>query len=251
MTEAGQALDAGTIAEERAYALGVAAYLWGFTMNELYRVRSTALARPGGAVNAFFHRRELMTPEQARAGGVVRSNSATLYSSAWLDLAVEPIVLELPPVTDRYFTFNYVDYYQRNENLSNVTVGRAGGAYAFVGPTWRGTLPEDVRRINVATDTVWIVGRIEVKGQDDVANVNALQDQLSLTALHAWRSGQRNSMGENTYSQWTPYDVTAEPLNFFARLNEGLRCNPPQDEDLALLGLFESLNIGPNKSFES
>ena len=57
-------------------------------------------------------------------------------------------------------------------------------------------------------------------------------------------------MGENTYSQWTPYDVTAEPLNFFARLNEGLRCNPPQDEDLALLGLFESLNIGPNKSFE-
>ena len=129
------------IREEQAYTLGTAAYLWGFTMNELYRVRSVHLGKPGNAVNRFDHLRVLMTPEQARRVGVVRANSATLYSVAWLDLSVEPIVLEIPAIADRYFTFNYVDYFQNNENLSNVTVGRAGGAYAFVGPHWKGALP--------------------------------------------------------------------------------------------------------------
>ena len=159
-------------------------------------------------------------------------------------------MLDLPPITDRYFTFNYVDYYQRNENLSNVTVGRAGGAFAFVGPNWKGPLPASTRRVDVATDTVWIVGRIEVKGPDDVANVNALQDQLSLTSLREWTAGRRNSTGENAYSPWPPYDVADEPLNFFVLLNEGLRRNPPHGGDLAMLGLLESLGIGPNKSFE-
>ncbi len=150
---------ADRIREERAYTLGTTAYLWGFTMNELYRVRSHSLATPS-AVNTFAHRRALLTPEMARKGGVVRSNSATLYSSAWLDLSVEPIVLEFPAIPGRYFTFNYVDYYQRNENLSNATIGRGGGAYAFVGPSWKGTLPEKLHRVNVATDTVWLIGRM-------------------------------------------------------------------------------------------
>lgn len=236
--------------EERAYTLGTAAYMWGFTMNELYRVRSASLAKPGNAINKFEHVRALMTPELARKVGVVRANSATLYSAAWLDVSLEPIVLEFPPISDRYFTFNYVDYFQHNQNLSNATVGRAGGAYAFVGPNWRGALPEKVHRLMVASDTVWIIGRTEVKGPDDVKNVNALQDRYSLTSLREWVAGRRNSSGDNTYSQWPTYDEN-HPLNFFTVLNEELKHNPPRGADLAMLGLFETLNIGPNKSFDA
>jgi hypothetical protein len=238
------------IREEQAYTLGTAAYLWGFTMNELYRVRSLSLAKPGNAINQFEHVRVLMTRELARKVGVVRANSATLYSTAWLDLSVEPVVLEFPPIADRYFTFNYVDYFQKNENLSNATIGRAGGAYAFVGPNWNGPLPENVHRVNVASPTVWLIGRTEVKGADDVKNVNALQDRYSLTSLREWMAGRRNTSGDNTYSKWPSYDVN-DPLNFFALLNEGLKRNPPQGADLAMLGLFETLNIGPNKSFDT
>lgn len=237
------------IREEQAYTLGTSAYVWGFTMNELYRVRSEFLAKPGNAVNKFEHIRALMTPELARKVGVVRANSATLYSVAWLDLSVEPIVLEFPPITDRYFTFNYVDYFQNNQNLSNVEVGRAGGAYAFVGPSWKGALPAGVHRVNVASDAVWMPARTEVKGPDDLKNANALQDRYSLTSLREWVAGRRNTTGKNSYPQWPTYDVS-NPLNFFALLNEGLKHNPPQGADLAMLGLFESLNIGPNKSFD-
>ena len=126
------------IREQQSYTLGTAAYLRGFTMNELYRVRSVHVAKPGNAVNRFDHVRVLATPELARRYGVVRANSATLYSLAWLDLSLGPIVLEFPAIADRYFTFNYVDYFQHNENLSNVTIGREGGAYAFVGPKLEG-----------------------------------------------------------------------------------------------------------------
>ena len=242
-------LSPGQLAEERAFAFGTTAVLWGFTLNELYRVRSAVVSRPGGGVNRFFHRDVLLTPEQARKGGVVRSNSATLYSSAWLDLSVEPIVLDLPPIPGRYFTFNYVDFYQRNENLSNVTVGRRGGAYAFVGPNWKGPVPNGVQRVDVATDTIWIVGRLEVRGPDDVTNVHDLQAQLALTSLDQWIGGQRNTTGDNIYPEWPPYDLR-DPLDFFAALNVGLRHNPPRGADLAMLGLFESLDIGPNKTFD-
>ena len=42
----------------------------------------------------------------------------------------------------------------------------------------------------------------------------------------------------------------SDPLNFFVMLNEGLRRNPPQGADLAMLGLLESLEVGPNKTFD-
>ncbi len=245
----GEILSPDQVRGEQAYTLGTSAFLWGFTMNELYRVRSVSLAKPGNAINRFEHVRALMTPELARKVGVVRANSATLYSAAWLDLSVEPVVLEFPPIADRYFTFNYVDYFQNNENLSNVTIGRAGGAFAFVGPGWKGPLPEKVNRVSVASNTVWIIGRTEVKGPDDVKIVNALQDSYSLTSLREWVAGRRNTCGDNIYLEWPPYDVS-NPLNFFTLLNEGLKRNPPQGADLAMLGMFETLNIGPNKSFD-
>src|SRR5262245_34937734 len=58
--------------EEQAYTLGTAAFLWGFTMNELYRVRSAHVDKQGVPVNTFLHNREVTTPEIARKQGVVR-----------------------------------------------------------------------------------------------------------------------------------------------------------------------------------
>src|SRR5690242_14934466 len=54
------------IREEQAYTLGTAAFLWGFTMNELYRVRSAHVDKQGVPANTFLHNREVTTPEIAR-----------------------------------------------------------------------------------------------------------------------------------------------------------------------------------------
>ena len=234
--------------EERAYTLGTAAFIWGFPMNELYRVRAKSVSQ-GNKLNSFHHLRKLIDAELAIKQGVVRANSATLYSLAWLDLTIEPIVVDIPPIQDRYFTINYIDFYQKNENISNATTGRKGGSYAFVGPNWKGPLPDGLHRVDVATNTVWIIGRTEVKGQDDVKNVHAIQDKYQLTSLREWSKGKRNTTGNNQYEDWPAYDVS-DPVNWFALLNEGLRRNPPQGDDLVMLGLFELLGIGPDMHFD-
>jgi hypothetical protein len=235
------------ILEEQAYMLGMSAYLWGYTMNELYRLRSNFLAaRHSVGLNRWEHFRDLIGPESAHRLGVVRPSPATLYSNAWLDLSLEPFVLEFPQIQDRYVTFNYIGYFQDIGNLSDASGGRA---YAFVGPNWEGTLPDGVDRLNLASNAVWLNARTEVKGPDDVNNAHPLQDQYSLTALSEYVAGKRNSTGAHVYPQWTTFAVN-EPLNWFARLNEGLRHNPPQDADVVMLGLFETLNIGPGRTFD-
>ena len=239
----------GKIIEEQAYTLGTSAYLWGYTMNELYRVRDNFLKQKGNELNKFNHFQTLLTPSLAREMGVVSANIATLYSNAWMDLSVEPIVLEFPEIYDRYFTFNYVDYYQVNGNLSSGTVSRKGGAYAFVGPAWKGVLPENVKRIEVKTNTVWILGRTEVKNENDFNIVTELQKQYSLTSLSEWMKGNRNTTGDNKYYKWPEYDLS-EPLNWFNLLNEGLRINPPYGEDKAMLNLFETIQVGPHYEFD-
>ena len=102
-TFAQEEIDESKVREEQAYTLGTSAYTWGFTMTELYRVRDMTL-KTFGAFNTFFHVRELADPETTRASGVVSANNATVYSNAWLDLSLEPILIDIPPIPDRYYT---------------------------------------------------------------------------------------------------------------------------------------------------
>ncbi|MBC2744502.1 MAG: DUF1254 domain-containing protein [Desulfosarcina sp.] len=240
--------DGRKVREEQAYTLGTAAYTWGFTMTELYRVRDMTLEMQD-ALNRFAHARELSDPETSRAGGVVSANNATLYSVAWLDLLREPVVLDIPPIPDRYYTMNYIDFYQKVDNISNLTDGRSGGSYAFTGPGWEGILPDGVKRISSATNHVWILGRTEVKGPDDLPAANAVQDHYTLTVLSEWREGKRNTLGNNEYDEWPRYNVS-DPLSWYAMLNETLRRNPPYGPDASVVGMFESIGIGPDKEFD-
>jgi hypothetical protein len=249
ITNAQDTNDGTKVREEQAYTLGTAAFSWGFTMTELYRVRDVTV-RKFDAFNKFIHFRELAEPESSRASGVVSANNATLYSIAWLDLSIEPIMLDVPPIPDRYYTMNYIDFYQKVENISNRTAGRSGGSYAFTGPGWEGVLSDGVKRVSIATNHMWILGRTEVKGPDDLPAANAVQDKYALTALSEWQKGKRNTMGGNQYQEWSSYDVS-DPLNWFTMLNECLRRNPPYGPDAAVVGMFESIGIGPDKEFDS
>lgn len=240
-------LSAEKLREEYAYTIGTAAFIWGLPSMELYRVGDRWLSQ-GGKVNTFQHACTLFTPEVAGKLGVVWANTATLYSLSWLDLSIEPIVVDLPPIKDRYFTINYIDSYQEIRNISNNTTGRKGGSFAFSGPNWNGPLPQGLQRIEMATNTVWIIGRTEVKGQGYIKKVHAIQDQYQLTTLSEWVKGNRNTIGDYTSKEWPPYDDT-DPLSWLFPLGEGLKLNPPPGDERGMLGLFKPLGIGPDVKF--
>jgi hypothetical protein len=72
---------------------------------------------------------------------VVRPNQDTLYSPAFLDLK-EPLVLQIPSISDRYYTLQFVNAYTNNFMFvgarTNVT---SGGSYIITGPNWNETIP--------------------------------------------------------------------------------------------------------------
>ena len=69
-------------------------------------------------------------------------------------------------------------------SIGRRTTGTGAGKFAIVGPHWKGILPSGVEEVKAPTNTVWILGRILVKGEDDVDNARAIQKQFTLTTLY-------------------------------------------------------------------
>ncbi|HBD33420.1 MAG TPA: hypothetical protein DC084_07505, partial [Cupriavidus sp.] len=143
-------------------------------------------------VNTFGHKRAF--PDAAFTD-VVSPNADTLYSSAWLDLSKEPMVLSVPDTGGRYYLMPMLDAWTNVfASPGKRTTGTKRGVFAIVGPNWQGQLPKGVKEIKSPTDMAWLIGRIQTNGKQDYANVHRLQDQFRLVPLSAWRKGSRTAV---------------------------------------------------------
>lgn len=240
------------------------AYLYGYPlvlMEQSRLVSSTKqLAVNGKSSNQFTHLQQL--PDHTFRD-VVRPNNDTLYSSAWINLDREPIVLNVPDTNGRYYVMPFMDAWTNVFALvGKRTTGTQEGAYAVVGPNWKGVLPSGVVRIESPTNMVWLVGRIQVNGKEDIANVVALQSDFSLTPLSQWPARVSESIGLawNGASAESPMEkVDAfDAKQFFSRLSKLIATQPGADDDfeaqrnLAYLGVAAEhpfKNLGPIDSF--
>src|SRR5208282_1981227 len=89
---------AETISEQDAHAIGVAAYLYFYSpvTMELTRKQLTNVAKTEGIHTPMNTFANLTAFPPADMKVVVRPNFDTLYSSAWLDLTKEPIIVSVP-----------------------------------------------------------------------------------------------------------------------------------------------------------
>ena len=73
---------------------------------------------------------------------VVTPNVDTVYSSAWLDLSQNPVVLIVFDSNDRYYVAQIMDAYSNTfSSIGRRTTGTKAGKFAIVGPDWKGVLP--------------------------------------------------------------------------------------------------------------
>src|SRR3984893_13818261 len=105
------ALNAEPISEQQAHAIGVDAYLYLYSpvTMDLTRKQLTNVepgAGLGGPVNTFAN---IPTSPTADMKVVVRPNFDTLYSSAWLDLTNEPVIVSAPDTNGRYYLLPMLD----------------------------------------------------------------------------------------------------------------------------------------------
>ena len=167
--------------EDALRAIARDAYVFTFPLHETYRVRYQMLYSPANPrrvpPNQFLKGRQLADHTSRR---VTAPNNDTLYSSAFLDLSRGPLVLDVPEITDRYYSFAVMDFYTNNTAyVGTRTTGTRARTYPIVGPAWRGTAPQGGHVIASPTNAVWLLGRFLVSDASDLPRAHRLQDAVS------------------------------------------------------------------------
>lgn len=206
--------------------LAAEAYVAGYPL--VVSVRT--MQRLGGLLgaNSLFWQSALSGPDNRF---IVAPNRDTLYSIAILDLRSEPMVLTLPEVTDRYYTYQFLDAWMESFAYvgTRATDGKAG-TWVITPPGWEGELPAGAGQIEATTPQVFMLGRFLVDDEADIANVTAISRQSSLRPLSAL-TGEAAApapppLGEPAgTAQDIPTDAT-----FFDELGDALAVNPPTTE---------------------
>ena len=235
------------------------AYIWGYApILEKRKADFTTSPNippgPGrGPINSLAHFRELTN---ANFTDIVRPNSDTMYTVIYMDLKNEPLVLKLPPIKDRYYTLQIMDAYTDSIGYIGTRTNQTdGGSFMFTGPDWKGTVPAGVTQIKSPTNLVWNIIRILVDGEKDVSNVNALQDQMSLSPLSVFE-------GKNTTTVTTMQKLNASKeipvksspdlmpvtgIKIYDEISNVLAENPPPETDDNVVAKLETIGIAAGK----
>jgi hypothetical protein len=223
---------------------------------DITRAKTTNVAAPGGfdaPLNQFVHVRAF---PDASFKDVVRANVDTLYSSAWLDLAKEPIVLSVPDTRGRYYLMPMIDAWTNIfASPGKRTTGTKAGHFAITGPGWSGTLPPGVQELKSPTNMVWIIGRTQTNGPKDYPAVHAIQDGYKLVPLSAFGKPYTAPKGEVDPA----VDIKTPPVeqlkkmtteSFFDRLAQLLKANPPPASEAAVLAKLAGIGVVPGMKFD-
>ena len=91
------------------------AAIYLFPVYEMYRTRWNATVNEKNPARQKLNR-ILHVPTLAtyRSRAVTTPNADTLYSSAWLDLSVEPVFLTVPDMGGRYYSFAFMSLFTDN-----------------------------------------------------------------------------------------------------------------------------------------
>jgi hypothetical protein len=109
---AGPAGAQSTISEQEAHAIGVDAYLYLYPLVSMDLSRKVATNIEPGKIPGFgpynmFNSFPAFPTADFKA--VVRPNFDTLYSSAFLDLTAEPVIVSAPDTAGRYYLLPMLD----------------------------------------------------------------------------------------------------------------------------------------------
>jgi hypothetical protein len=245
--------------EDEAFAIGVEAYIYGYSLvtMEMTRRVMTNVAKPEGTRAPMGQLVRMRTYPTAAFRDVTAPNADTLYTTTWLDVSKEPWVLSIPDMKDRYFLFpmlsGWTDVFQVPGKR---TTGTKTQKYAITGPGWNGSLPEGVTEYKSPTGMVWIIGRIYCTGtSEDYKAVHALQDKFSVAPLSSY--GKPYSPPAGTVDPNLDVKTAVrEQVNkmdaatYFKLLAELLKTNPPAAADGPMVAKLAKIGIVPGQDFD-
>lgn len=183
---------------------------------------------------------------------VISPNADTPYSMAGLDLRAEPVVLSVPEITDRFYHFQLEDLWGHNVHYVGVnTTGTGPGSYLLAGPGWDGDAPDDIDDVlRFETDVVFVIGRTQLLGPDDVETLSKIMASYDLSPLSSHVGEPASPTVPYDWPVWN--DEASRDERFIAYANALLPlCEPFHPEDLAQLDRFARIGIGSGEPFDA
>jgi hypothetical protein len=179
------------------WGVGAAVYIYFYphliydALERAIVTRGIGAATGGIPVNTIHTMTDLASPSMVKSDPLVGPNHDTLYAFGWLDLSREPQVLHVPDMAGRYYSVEFVDSWgDVFAYVGRRTTGTQAGDYLISGPGWRGALPSGVTQISSPDNAVFLIGRVLVESDSDLATAYGLENQIQLTPLSHWQPGQ-------------------------------------------------------------
>jgi hypothetical protein len=251
--------DPAPITKDEAHAIGVDAYLYFYpliTMDVTRKQLTNQEPTPGGIGGPMNRFANVGTFPTADMRVVVRPNFDTLYSSGWLDLTKEPIVVSVPDTGGRFYLLPMLDMW--TDVFASPgwrTTGTGAGNFLVTPPGWSGTVPANFTRIDAPTPYVWIIGRTKTDGPADYDAVHKVQDGYKITPLSQWGKAPVpvEVKIDPSVDMKTPPKVTVDTMpsdKFFAYAAEVLKLQPPHLTDQPIIARLKRIGFEVGKSFD-
>ncbi|MBU3915690.1 DUF1254 domain-containing protein [bacterium] len=237
---------------------GAQAYLFGYSLVLMDSTRQVMTDPLSGRapINHFAH---IQSFPDHNFRQVIRPNCDTLYSTAWIDLSPEPLILSVPDTAGRYYVMPFMDAWTNVfATIGNRTTGTGPGHYLVAGPEWRGSIPDDVKVVRSPTNMTWLIGRIQANGVNDFPNVYRLQKGFTLTPLSRWNQRAANP-GIMKIDDPSAIKKTKDPSaivermeagEFFAILSRLMKEQPPANADAPVLKTLAKFGIEAGKPYQ-
>jgi hypothetical protein len=242
---------AATDGDVRAIARDGFVYGYPLVLMEVTR-RITTIGRANGQ---FVHMQSGPTPPFRI---VVAPNGDTRYSSTWLDVSAEPLVLHVPDAGGRYFVAEVMDAW--TDVIVDPTPRLPGSApkdYAIAGPGWNGAVPSGVTLVRSSTNDVWVLARTRARPGDDAGTITAIQQQYRVVPLSRFGDASYQPppgilVDPNIDTGPTPPSRVAamNAQTFFNVLAATMAKDPPRPADAPTVARLASIGIIAGKPFD-
>ncbi len=238
------------IAKE-AYIYSVApTYSYQFLFDEVFNKDSNNYI---GAFNTFRHYQRFNTPEDTMITPAVDF----FYSRAWLDLRNGPIAITVPKLTpdDRYYVLQAISLDHYNLDFFGTrTGGQEGGTVLYVGPNYKGDIPDGKydRIVKADSDIIYMQLRVQTKDEQDAKSVIKWQDQLSIKDMQgSIASGKSAENQKNQFIEYTNRDesiYTPKIYEYLPFLLEHISLDLPNEQEM--VKRFAKIGIEAGDEFD-
>jgi hypothetical protein len=244
-------IDALSIEEIKSIA--EEAFIYGLPIVMNYAVMNEfAVDKDSGQYKAPFNvinnEARVFTPKDT---AVVTPNSDTPYSSLWLDLRAEPIVISVPAVDkDRYYSVQLVDGNTYNYGyIGTRATGTNAGDYLVVGPGWTGKTPAGIEKVfQSSTPFGLTIFRTQLFNASDMPNVVKVQAGYKAQPLSEFLKEPAPPAAPKI--DFVPASTKGIKDNFYEYLEAALQFVPETSRDKEIRAKLATIGIGPGNTFE-